>query len=71
MSARDDAHGGRFEPMVSTAARGEGLALVGRCDECMKPSPVRSQTKVLKGPLRGLRGMVCKTCKDARQAVPA
>jgi len=71
MSERDDTRGGRYEPMVATATRGEGMALVGRCDECRVPAAARSRTKVLRGPLRGLRGMVCKSCMAARTAVPA
>lgn len=72
MSERDDTRGGRAEHMVRTATRGEGLALSGRCDECTLPKPVRHPAKVLKGPLRGLKGMVCRGCMDARKAaVPA
>lgn len=71
MSEREESHGGRYESTVATKTRGEGMALVGRCDECTLPKPVRHPAKVLKGPLRGLRGMVCRACMDARKAVPA
>ena len=70
MSERDDTRGGRFEP-ARTAQRGEGQALTGRCDECQVTSAIRHPAKVLRGPLRGLRGMVCRSCKDARKAVTA
>ena len=71
MSERDDTRGGRYEPAVATYTRGEGLALVGRCDECYTPADARSRTKVQRGPLRGLRGMVCKRCMADRKAVSA
>ena len=70
MSARDDSHGGQYEP-ARTITRGEGVSLTGRCDECSTNAAVRHPAKVLKGPLRGLRGMVCRACMDARKAVQA
>jgi len=70
MSARDDAHGGRFEP-ERMPIRGEGQPTTGRCDECQRAVTVRHPAKVMKGPLRGLRGRVCVQCMDARKAVAA
>lgn len=71
MSARDDSHGGRFEPTTQPIP-GAGLPAVGRCDECHRDSAVgRSRTKVKRGPLRGLVGMVCGACVAARVKVPA
>lgn len=67
MSERDDTRGGRFEPRQSLQP-GEGQALTGRCDECQLTVAVRHPAKVLRGPLRGLRGMVCRACKDLRKA---
>lgn len=71
MSDVDEFRGRRREPAhPNSDGRGEGHALLGRCDECGKSSANRHPLKVMRGPLRGLRGLVCRVCKDAR-AVPA
>lgn len=63
--------GGRFEP-EHKPARGEGMCSTGRCDECQRDSALgRRKAKVLKGPLRGIRGMVCLPCLALREKAPA
>ena len=50
---------------------GGGMAVGSKCDECgINTGQQRLKVKVLKGPLRGMRGMVCAKCIAAR-AVPA
>lgn len=71
MSARDDAHGGRFEPAKRLQA-GPGLPAVGRCDEFQADSVAgRHRVKVKRGPLRGILGMVCGRCMALRIKVAA
>lgn len=72
MSERDASRGGMFEPSVpSGVGRGEGQSHTGKCDECHTNVSVRHPAKVLRGSLRGLRGMVCRACVSQRKAVPA
>lgn len=71
MSARDDYHGGRHE-YATKSCGGPGMAIAGRCDECHKDGTAsRRRTKVRRGPLRGLSGMVCSACIALREQVPA
>lgn len=72
MSERDASRGGMFEAAVpSTAGRGEGQSISAKCDECHNTVGIRHPAKVMRGALRGLRGMVCRACMDKRKAVPA
>jgi hypothetical protein len=49
--------------------RGSGLAMQAKCDECQAETAMpRRRAKVLSGPLRGLAGMVCRTCIQKRGA---
>ena len=52
---------------------GPGTVCGGRCEECQGSSDLagRRRTKVLRGPLRGLVGMVCRHCVAAREKAPA
>ena len=71
MSERDDGRGGRYEPMARPGPSA-GLAVTGRCDECQRDSlRGRGRSKVRRGPLRGLAGMVCGACMALRETVPA
>lgn len=70
MSERDSFRGGLFEAAIpSTAGRGEGQAISAKCDECHASVVIRHPAKVMRGSLRGLRGMVCRACKDRPKAV--
>jgi len=70
MSERDAIRGGLFEAAIpSTAGRGEGQAIRAKCDECHATVSIRHPAKVMRGALRGLRGMVCRGCMDKRKAV--
>lgn len=72
MSDRDSSSGGRYEPnALSAAGRGEGQSHTGKCDECHTNVSVRHPAKVLRGSLRGLRGMVCRSCVSLRQPAKA
>ena len=72
MSERDASRGGMFEPSIpSTAGRGEGHSYVGKCDECHTNVSVRHPAKVLRGSLRGIRGMLCRACVSLRQPAKA
>jgi len=72
MSAKDDAHGGRFEP-ARKPAPGPGMPVTSACDECGARGLTagRRRTKVLRGPLRGMVGNVCSTCMALREKAPA
>lgn len=63
--------GGRYEP-ATRPARGDGMCPTARCDECQRDSAGgRRRAKVLKGPLRGIKGMVCLPCMALREKAPA
>lgn len=69
MAERDDSCGGGFES-GNRSVRGEGMS--ARCDECQTNSLAnRRRAKVLRGPLRGLRGMVCNHCIAKREPATA
>ena len=54
---------------LTRPARGEGLAMSAKCDECHRDSMVtRRRAKVARGPLRGIYGMVCRHCIELRGA---
>lgn len=60
---------GRYEQERRPIA-GHGMPATAQCDECQRKSANgRRQAKVLKGPLRGIRGMVCITCLAERAKV--
>ena len=60
----------RAEPEHKSSSGG-GLAVSSKCDECgINTGQQRAKVRVLAGPLRGMRGMVCGKCIAAR-AVPA
>jgi hypothetical protein len=68
MSERDASRGGMYEPSIpSGIGRGEGLTHTGKCDECHVNVSTRRPAKVLRGALRGMRGMVCRGCASLRQ----
>ena len=53
------------------SSSGGGLAVSSKCDECgINTGQQRVRVRVLAGPLRGMRGMVCGKCVAA-QVVPA
>lgn len=64
--------GGRYEPQRRLVG-GPGLVSAGRCDECQGNNSLtgRRKAKVMSGPLRGLRGMVCGACLALRAKAPA
>ena len=71
MAERDDSCGGGFES-GTRSVRGEGMAMSAQCDECQTNSLAnRRRAKVLRGPLRGLRGMVCGHCIAKREPATA
>lgn len=60
----------RAEPEHKSSSGG-GLAVSSKCDECgINTGQQRVRVRVLAGPLRGMRGMVCGKCIAAR-TVPA
>jgi hypothetical protein len=64
---------GRYEPEKRLCG-GPGMVSAGRCDECQGNSgnlTGRRKAKVLRGPLRGLMGMVCAKCLEQRAKAPA
>ena len=68
MSAHDDRHGGRFEPIYKPIS-GAGLSVTARCDECQRDTAAaRTRVRVRRGPLRGLPGMVCSNCARPQRA---
>lgn len=63
-----DVGSGRHETLTRPP-RGNGLTLQAKCDECQAETAMpRRRAKVLAGPLRGLFGMVCRTCIEKRGA---
>lgn len=66
---RDEGGAGRRE-FHGRPAAGPGALVSARCDECQSPKVSRRKTKVARGPLRGLMGMVCQSCLDLRLPPP-
>ena len=63
-------HDTKIEPEHKSSSGG-GLAVSSKCDECgINTGQQRVKVRVLAGPLRGMRGMVCGKCIAAR-TVPA
>lgn len=64
--------GGRYESERRLSG-GPGMVCAGRCDECQADSGLagRRKAKVLRGPLRGIFGMVCARCMALRAKAPA
>ena len=51
---------------------GLGMQITSKCDECHADSIThRKRAPVLRGPLRGVMGLVCGTCLAKREKVAA
>lgn len=46
---------------------GPGAHVTASCDQCQQRVVARKRARVTRGPLRGLQGMVCYRCSEAKK----